>query len=240
MFGLFSRSRRSAPPVKPSSFRPTLERLEERDCPSTIMLFISGYAPNKQVTLTGVVSAGPGSPSGLGAGGLTTGSNGTPANPGNPMGVGTTPPTAWSPAGLTVQLTGAASGTATTDANGNFSVTLTATALATIYASTTDGLSNTASVLLADVAPTISNFAFTEDSSNLYVFSGTVTGNNAGEVVTLGGMVAATDGQVLPVSSTGYFSLAIQLTGASNDGSITAQATDWWGLTSNLAETWVG
>jgi hypothetical protein len=217
MFGMFSRSRRAAQTVKPSSFRPALERLEDRDCPSTITLSVAGYAANKQVTLTGDVS-GPGSMNNL-------------------MG-GTGP--AWSPAGLTVQLSGAASGSATTDANGHFSVTLTATALDSVFASTTDNLSNTASVMLMDVAPQISNFAFTEDSLNVYVFSGTVNGNNAGEVVTLGGMVAATDGKVLTVSSTGYFSLVIQLCGHDDHGSLTAQATDWYGLTSNLAITWVG
>jgi hypothetical protein len=36
MLGLFSRARRQSCPVRPS-FRPTLERLEERDCPSPIL-----------------------------------------------------------------------------------------------------------------------------------------------------------------------------------------------------------
>ena len=63
MLNLFARSRRDARSVK-SSFRPTLEKLEDRDCPSTVNLFIVSYAAGKQVTVGGAVSDTP-SPGGL-------------------------------------------------------------------------------------------------------------------------------------------------------------------------------
>jgi hypothetical protein len=203
MLDLFTRSRRDARSVKPSSFRPMLERLEDRDCPSTINVFIASYAANKQVTVRGFV-------------------NNTP-----------------SPGGLTVQLSGAVSGSTTTNDSGQFSATLTATALDKIFAATADGLSNTAQVMLWDPTPQISNFTVTSYSHGMYMFSGTVSGNTQGETVTFGGMVVSTDGQVVTVNSNGSFSFVIQLSGADDTGSVTAQATDWWGQTSNLATTWV-
>lgn len=54
MFNLFSRSRSKSVPVKPS-FRPTLERLEARDCPSTVNLMVYSISSTKNVTITGSV-----------------------------------------------------------------------------------------------------------------------------------------------------------------------------------------
>ena len=65
MFGLSSRPRRKAPPVKQSSFRPMLEQLEDRYCPSTISLSVMEISnSNKMVELGGQVTNTP-SPSDL-------------------------------------------------------------------------------------------------------------------------------------------------------------------------------
>ena len=58
MLGLFSPPRRKAPSPRKDSFRPTLEKLESRDCPSPIIyLTASGVTPSsKQVMLTGQVT----------------------------------------------------------------------------------------------------------------------------------------------------------------------------------------
>jgi hypothetical protein len=62
-FNLFSRSPKSAP-VKRSSFRPNLERLEARDCPSTVSLMCYTMSSSKNVTIMGSVRDTP-SPGGL-------------------------------------------------------------------------------------------------------------------------------------------------------------------------------
>ena len=65
MIGLFSRSLRKAPMSRADSFRPTLEKLETRDCPSTIML-LTPYvaASSKEIAIYGQVTNTP-SPGGL-------------------------------------------------------------------------------------------------------------------------------------------------------------------------------
>lgn len=65
MIGLFSRPRRKAPPVKQSSFRPMLEQLEDRYCPSTISLGVMEMSnSSRMVELGGQVTNTP-SPGGL-------------------------------------------------------------------------------------------------------------------------------------------------------------------------------
>ncbi len=65
MFEWISRSRRKAPPVKQNLFRPMLEQLEDRYCPSTISLNIMEISSStKMVGLMGQVTNTP-SPGGL-------------------------------------------------------------------------------------------------------------------------------------------------------------------------------
>ena len=65
MFGLSPRPRRKAPPVKQGSFRPLLEQLEDRYCPSTISLNVMEMSNStKMVGLMGQVTNTP-SPSDL-------------------------------------------------------------------------------------------------------------------------------------------------------------------------------
>ncbi len=65
MFEWISRSRRKAPPVKQNSFRPMLEQLEDRYCPSTISLNVMEISNStKVVGLMGQVTNTP-SPSDL-------------------------------------------------------------------------------------------------------------------------------------------------------------------------------
>jgi hypothetical protein len=55
MFGLFSRSRRTAP-SRPTSFQPRLEQLESRFCPSTTSLTVAASASTVQVAVSGTVT----------------------------------------------------------------------------------------------------------------------------------------------------------------------------------------
>jgi len=132
-----------------------------------------------------------------------------------------------SPAGLTVSFSGEVTGSATTDANGNYSFTANAAAPGTISVQTKDVwglLSNTSSVMIVDVAPSIT-LSVSQDGNHTVTVSGQVTSQAPGGLtVTLSGVVEGT----ATTSPTGAFSY----TGtASNLGQIYAQVADVWGMT---------
>lgn len=144
------------------------------------------------------------------------------------------------PGGRTVTFNGAATGTTTTDANGNFSITLTATTLGTVGAYTMDPAghpSNSATVTLTSTAPKITNFYCTEEGDGWFEFHGQVTDEDVqGLVVRFGGALVSLQNQTDQVEGDGWFHFRIQLNGTQSDeGTATAQVTDWWGLTSNIA-----
>jgi hypothetical protein len=146
-----------------------------------------------------------------------------------------------SPANRTVTFSGSASGTATTDANGNFSVTLTANSLGSVSASATDAAnhsSNTAMVTLASSAPVISNFHVSEEPEGWYEFTGDVTDESPfGLTVHFGGAPVSLVGKTCTVDLAGEFCLRIQLNGLDSDnGTASAWLSDWWGQMSNTAQ----
>ena len=203
MFRLLSRSPRKSSPAKAGTFRPALERLESRDCPSTINLMAYTTPSSHVVTLMGQVTNTP------------------------------------TPGGLTVQLGGEVNGTATTDANGNFTASLPAAALGVVTAATADGQSNTAQFTLTDQGTRITSFNWIQDPGNVYVFSGQVGGGYQGETVNLGG-IHSLQGKSTTVDVSGNFSYTVQLDGTVDDtGNASAQAVDVWGVTSNMALVWV-
>jgi hypothetical protein len=144
------------------------------------------------------------------------------------------------PGGLTVQLSGVVNGTAVTNSNGTFLVYLQATGLGTAYAATTDGQSNTAQFAVTDPSPPqINQFASVEYPNGMFEFSGHVNGGYKGEVVTLGG-IQDLQGKTATLDANGNFIYMVVLDGQPNDnGTATAQATDQWGVASNLATDYV-
>ena len=223
MLGLLTRSRRPAPPAAPRSFRPSLERLETRDCPSTLTLNVA-YGAGKQVTLYGQVS------------GAVSGA----------LGISSTdfvgPVQDTGQAGVTVVFRGSATGSAVTDATGHFALATNASSLGEVDAATTDGQSNMASVVLSSSAPLISNFgAFQEGNTHYWDIVGHVTdGNFSAQGLTIlinGSPITINNngqGQTVTVDAFGNFDLCIQLNGLSSDnGNIVASVTDAWGLQSN-------
>jgi hypothetical protein len=219
MFGLLTRTHRIAPPVAPRSFRPSLERLETRDCPSTVMLNVA-YEAGKQVTLYGQVTGAAG--------------DSTPGYVGPLQFSGLV--------GVTVVFRGSANGTALTDSDGNFSLTTNAASLGEVDAATADGQSNMASVFLSSSAPVISNFgAFQESNTRWWDVVGHVTDGNfspQGLTIQINGSPVTIynngQGQTTSVDQNGNFDLIIQLNGTGKDnGNIQASTTDAWGLQSN-------
>jgi hypothetical protein len=193
--------------------------LETRDCPSSITLNVA-YGAGRTVTLYGQVTTG----------------NCTPGLTGSPLGPGV--------AGAGVAIWGAAKGSVSTDANGNFSLTTQASSLGEVDAATTDGQSNTAKVPLSAGPPLISGFAaWEEGSTNYWDIVGHVTDGNfsaAGLSVAINGspVTIYNGGAGLGATVDGFqnFLLVVKLNGtASDNGSIDAVTTDAWGQQSNTA-----
>jgi hypothetical protein len=148
-----------------------------------------------------------------------------------------------SPSGLTVVIGGGASGSTTTDATGNYNVTVDTNTAAAITVYATDvwnQTSNTASATPGSSAPTttpptISNFSADPGTGNSWTFSGQVTAPSfQGLTVQFGGMGSLTNYPPVTVNSTGWFSVTITLA-AGEDGTAWAQATDANGNSSGQA-----
>jgi hypothetical protein len=145
------------------------------------------------------------------------------------------------PANETVNFSGVISGSTTTDANGNYVFVATASALGTITATATNSgniTSNPAQTTLTNVPPAINNFTATFNGGTSWTFSGQVADEWA-----MGLTVSVTaPGLQNPVTTTvgldDMFSVTVNLPGQPY-GTATAQTTDWWGATSNLAQTLV-
>ena len=133
---------------------------------------------------------------------------------------------------------GVVKGTATTNAQGNYSVTLKASALGQVTATSADGLSNQATSTLVGGTPKINNFTAMPEGGGLWEFSGNVTGAPAqGEVINFGGIVAL-DNVTRNVQPDGTFAYFTNV-GTGQGGVATAEAVDWWGDTSEVAMTGV-
>jgi hypothetical protein len=129
----------------------------------------------------------------------------------------------------------------TVGANGVFSFTVELLGLqeGTATAQTTDPhgvLSNVASVVVSDVAPSITNFQCVNENNNYWTISGSVADSDdpvQGDVVTLGGVLASYNLSTT-VGANGVFSFTVELLGL-QEGTATAQTADPHGVLSNLA-----
>lgn len=188
-----------------------LERLEDRLSPATI----GATAPAENLSLNVAYQQN----KQVTLSGQLTGSSGAIANE-------------------TINFSGAVTGTATTNSQGAYSVTLTASELGTVNAASADGNSNTAQYTLVSSTPTITSFQAKSEGSGLWYFSGTVAdAPTQGEVINFGG-INALMGQSTTVNSDGTFDYwAIVKSG--QGGWASAQAVDWWGDTSEYAVDFV-
>jgi hypothetical protein len=146
------------------------------------------------------------------------------------------------PAGLTVQFSGAYSGSVQTDANGDFSLTVSPDQLGVVSASVTDtaGLvSNLAQAIFSSMPPMITSFTTSNVLGHIWTFTGHVADDYAaGLKITFGGSVQAVDGLTATVDADGNFSLTVEIADG-DSGGVSAQTTDWWGQASNQAICWV-
>ena len=147
-----------------------------------------------------------------------------------------------SPAGLTVTLSGVVSGSVTATANGAFTHTGPASALGQIQAAVTDvwGVTATSSAMLNNNPPRIVNFQAINNGNNSWTFTGQVQDEYAaGLVVTLRGIPSLDNSNAcVTVQANGFFSYTITLQPGEN-GSVTADCSDWWGQASNESTAFV-
>ena len=138
-----------------------------------------------------------------------------------------------SAAGLAVSFAGVASGSATTDAAGNFSLIALASGLGNVTASTSDvwGVASApATATLSDPGPTVQLNA-PQVANGMVTISGTVSDlTPGGETIALSGVVSGS----AVTNSSGAFSLTAPYMGA---GTVTATATNVWKQTSAPAQT---
>jgi hypothetical protein len=141
-------------------------------------------------------------------------------------------------AGLTITLGGVASGTAITNANGYFSVTVEASALGTVTATTADVWGQSSNVAQADftsMAPTITNFSGSCGDGTTWYFTGTVGDVSPGGLtVVFSGVISGS----AVTNSNGAFSICCVIPHGTFDFA-EAQVTDIWGLESQIAQFYV-
>jgi hypothetical protein len=145
-----------------------------------------------------------------------------------------------SPNGIPVAISGVVtSQTVNADSQGHFTLTTVASSLGDVHGRATDfggQQSNLATVTLVNSAPRIVDMVVTCTGQNTYVLTGRVIDESPGGLtVTLGGEVDGFSGRTVTVGSDGTFSITAVITDPNDRGEITAQVTDWWGLTSDLA-----
>jgi hypothetical protein len=143
------------------------------------------------------------------------------------------------PGGRTVTFTGVVTGTVTTNANGTFSYTTTASGLGNVQAITIDpwGLTSAAAQLtLTRDAPVITSFQIVQQYGTTWVVSGHVQdASPSGLVVVLGGLPCL-QGVNAPVDGLGNFNIEVTIPVAQEGMTATADVTNWWGLAA--AQDW--
>ena len=137
--------------------------------------------------------------------------------------------------GLTVTFAGSvglANSSTTTDCNGNFNFTTTATSLGSLTATVTDVWSVQAhfSTNLIVPPPSLSQLTAVDEGNGIWSFSGTVSGPDVGDnTVQFNGLASGT----ATVSANGSFSKELLLSGQYPYGEEYAVVTDIWGQQSN-------
>jgi hypothetical protein len=242
MSNLFKRSG-SVPQTRRS--RPVLESLEQRDCPSFLVTqpdqqlwYLLNTAPT-----SGAIRIKPATVVGQGGvSGPTITSVNLVYNGKTSITItGTVTDPSASVSNLLVTFGGQAPGTTYTDTNGNFGFTTNALGPGLVTITTTDSLgyvAPVANVNLNPAAPVVSNFGAVEGADQLFTFSGNVTDLPPGGLTVNFGGIPDMVGQSTTVNSNGTFEFTIRLNDdGSDNGTVTAQTTDWWGLLSNQAST---
>jgi len=143
-------------------------------------------------------------------------------------------------AGLTVNFTGAATGSTTTDAQGWFSVTLTQAVPGEIEAKVFNawGLGATGSVFSTNQPPVIATLDACRSTGNVWVFEGVVEDEEPEHCIVYFTGLPSLEGLTVPVDINGRYCLVVELA-PGEEGTVLAIAYDSEGLASEVAEVLV-
>jgi hypothetical protein len=136
------------------------------------------------------------------------------------------------PANQTIYLEGSVCGSTTTDANGNFSVTLAATSPGDVSAMVFVPSPSSTTVTLTDPGAKIDVFQALETPGNRWDLKGHVAYSRPFDsfIVNFGAAQTAIMGKTATTDSSGNFDITVQLSGTSRDnGTVTAFTYDPWG-----------
>jgi hypothetical protein len=146
---------------------------------------------------------------------------------------------AGSVSGKTVVVSGQGwSGQATTDSNGNYSVTIPVTKLGNATAKVTQDANATVTTNVRVAAPQINNFTAIQLGGGDWEFKGNITGtpDPQGLTINFSGFTAI-NGSTTTVLADGTFDVVFDLGNAT--GFVTASTTDWWGQASNQPQVFI-
>jgi hypothetical protein len=139
--------------------------------------------------------------------------------------------------GLPVVFRGVVSGTAITNADGTFTITLTASSLGWMCANAQDddgAWSGDYWVELQNLKPEILGLRATQGTGGWWVLSGTVNDEWPSRlIVVLQSSIPDLNGRQVKCGSTGAFSTSFTLPPGFQSGIVIATVTDWWGATSD-------
>jgi hypothetical protein len=140
--------------------------------------------------------------------------------------------------GVVITFSGVASGLTTPNANGTFSVTLSASHIGAETVSVSDGDAFTMTkTVVVDAGPVITSFTAQASSGNMWIFTGTVSGATGGTITLTG--LPELNNVTVTIQPDGTFTVGIVLSPA-DTGTVSAVATDTFGNQSNTAYAYVG
>lgn len=131
-----------------------------------------------------------------------------------------------------ISIGGVALGTALTDQNGNYSITLEADELGDVTVQAMDESTDVEQFTLTDVAIGLYSFTGVEGTNRFWTFTGTASYSRSFDSITIlfGGFPVTLDGQSTTTNSSGVFEFVIQLNGDNSDnGFAWAKAQSPWG-----------
>jgi hypothetical protein len=141
------------------------------------------------------------------------------------------------PTGCTVTFTGVVNGQTTPDSTGHYSYTDNAISLGTVKVTVTDPWLQSPPPLnwtVTSLKPSFAQFQAIEGPSYTWEFKGKVNDESpAGLTVVFGGLPSLA-GKSVTLDSNGAFDKYVQLQAGEN-GTATADCTDWWGLAATQA-----
>jgi hypothetical protein len=143
------------------------------------------------------------------------------------------------PSACVVNLSGVVNGSVAVQANGAFSTQVTATGLGQVTAVAQDNQqqisSNQVSTQISAEQPVINNFAVVHNQNNTWTIQGQVADDQSpASVPVLFGGPGNVQNMTVTTDANGNFCVAVSITTTMPSFTITAVATDSWGLQSNM------